>query len=993
MGKGSNTQSTSQSQTTSPGNPNAVAAYNRLFGISQGLEGNTWNPATAQQVAGLASPQQQALDAVSGGIASPYMAKAADYAQLGASPISGDQIANYQNPWTQQVIDATQNDFDVGNARQQSGVQGNARIQGSLGGDREAVAQALTAEAQQRTQAPVIANLRSQGYTTALGAAQNDAARQEQGASILGNLSQANIASLLGLGQVAQGQEQNVLNAASGNAAAQQAFPYQNLQFLTGINTALGGASGSTSTGNSATQGPTPNTWSQLAGLGLGAAAMIPGLNTGGRVPGYAGGGGIATPFSGGYIPQMQFQAQPLAASPMNMAQPQMPADGGFGSHMNDIKSMTQGFKGIIDGGKKAGAWARTTMGPESVSGSGESIPGFATMVNPEGMGGWGNYLSGMMPDASGLGSMGGLGSGLGGGMMSAGIEGLGGMAGGLSAGLSGIGAGLGSALAFLARGGAVKGYADGGDVADLINEYGPDVGDHVEGLEGGFGNARLATPILAPVAPSAPSAPIAGDGIAVPVRDIAQRQTAGTDYGTTAGWEPTVTHEPTPSMLGGPAPSAGIGIPAPITKAASGFLDRINPANWDDNTRAGVLQAGLGMMAAGHGGPGSFLQNVGEGGLKGAQAYQDLDKGAKHRAMEQQRIDQAAKELQMRADREALATLKAPYDIAHVSKQNELIDQQILEGKKKLVPIAYDYMGKPTAYAQYEPATGKFTPLNGGASGAPADTSMLTGEEFLATVPPGIRAKVKAMGDYEAAPLPGQRGAAVMNMVKQYNPEYQENTYSTRTALRKSYEGAGKQYQEMQAIGTVAGHLHDLMEKAEKLENVEGWGPLNAPANWVRGAWMGASQDPRIKGFNTTRQAVADELGKAYKGGVVSEGEVKAWKENISATSSPAELKEVVGTLNQLLASKRSTLEDGYKKVMGSTALPKDFTAESEKSRKKFQAIDAWAHGDKSADANAAVAPSRPNGVPGGSLYSPSRKMWKSPHGAMFDENGARVQ
>lgn len=40
-----------------------------------------------------------------------------------------------------------------------------------------------------------------------------------------------------------------------------------------------------------------------------------------------------------------------------------------------------------------------------------------------------------------------------------------------------------------------------------------------------------------------------------------------------------------------------------------------------------------------------------------------------------------------------------------------------------------------------------------------------------------------------------------------------------------------------------------------------------------------------------------------------------------------------------------------------------------------------------------APLAPMRPNNVPNGSAYSPSRKMWRTPDGKMFDESGKPVQ
>ena len=64
------------------------------------------------------------------------------YANQSAQDITGADIARYQSPYTQQVVDATQAQFNNQNAQQQSQLLGNAAAQNALGGDRAAVAQA-----------------------------------------------------------------------------------------------------------------------------------------------------------------------------------------------------------------------------------------------------------------------------------------------------------------------------------------------------------------------------------------------------------------------------------------------------------------------------------------------------------------------------------------------------------------------------------------------------------------------------------------------------------------------------------------------------------------------------------------------------------------------------------------------------------------------------------------------------------------------------------
>lgn len=88
--------------------------------------------------------------------------------QLTPTQFSAGQIGQYESPYTQQVVNATQAEFNNQNRQQQQAVEGNAISQGAFGGDREAVAQGITAGQQQLAQAPVIANLKNQGYAQAL---------------------------------------------------------------------------------------------------------------------------------------------------------------------------------------------------------------------------------------------------------------------------------------------------------------------------------------------------------------------------------------------------------------------------------------------------------------------------------------------------------------------------------------------------------------------------------------------------------------------------------------------------------------------------------------------------------------------------------------------------------------------------------------------------------------------------------------------------------
>jgi hypothetical protein len=432
-------ENTSTTEQTSGPSKQYQDAYAQILKKAQGIAKTPYNTATESQVAGFAAPQTQAFGQVQSnqGVYSPYLQQAGQYAQQGAAP-SYANVQSYMNPYQQSVIDTTQKQFDTQNARQLEQVHSGIASQyggANLGGSGRQVADALTREAQMNAQNPVIANLYSQNYNQALGASQADNTRSLQASQVASNLGgQAqqygynDINALLGIGGMQQGLQQAQYDTATANAQQKAAYPYQQLQWLSGISTGLGGASGTTSTGSQTTPGP--STGQQLLGAGLGAAAMF--LSTGGRV-GYEG-GGVVLPFpkAKSYIPEIDMSAAHGSGGPSpSLAQASGASHGGMGDLLSSYKQAHSALSGLGSLGQKM----RTTTDADS---------GWSTTVNPSGAGGWGNYLGNM---ASGLG--------------------------------------------FSHGGGVRPGYADGGDVTDLFDDgtgiYG-EAADNDDGLIPFFG-------------------------------------------------------------------------------------------------------------------------------------------------------------------------------------------------------------------------------------------------------------------------------------------------------------------------------------------------------------------------------------------------------------------------------------------------------------------------------------------------------------------------
>src|SRR5271154_1442026 len=136
MCKGSQTTSTS-----SQPNPQAAAAYSGLLTqagqVAQtpysAYPGELVAPVNQQQYAGVGNINQYAE------AAQPDLSTAGGLISGAAQPLTSQQIQNYQNPYTQDVVNATEAQFQNTNAQQQQQVLGNAVAQGALGGDRTAV--------------------------------------------------------------------------------------------------------------------------------------------------------------------------------------------------------------------------------------------------------------------------------------------------------------------------------------------------------------------------------------------------------------------------------------------------------------------------------------------------------------------------------------------------------------------------------------------------------------------------------------------------------------------------------------------------------------------------------------------------------------------------------------------------------------------------------------------------------------------------------------
>lgn len=275
MGKPSTNTVTQQSQP-----PAYVAnAFQNAVSQAQQVASTPYTPYSGLTVAPLTGNQYSAYDFAQNLPSSyqPYANKAQNYLQQATTPLYST-VGQYESPYINDVVNATEQQFNNQNAIQQNQVVGNAVAQGAWGGDRSAVAQGIVAGQQQANEAPVIAGLYNQGFQTALNANEAQNWLASQAASQEGQLGVNNtnteLAAIQGLantGSIEQGETQSELNVPYYQYLASQAYPFQTTGWLANIAEGLGAGAG----GTGSTTSPGASPISQALGLGIGGVGLL----------------------------------------------------------------------------------------------------------------------------------------------------------------------------------------------------------------------------------------------------------------------------------------------------------------------------------------------------------------------------------------------------------------------------------------------------------------------------------------------------------------------------------------------------------------------------------------------------------------------------------------------------------------------------------------------------------------------------------------------
>jgi len=890
--KGSNTTTTS---TTTAPNPEAMSLYQDILARARTAADTPYQSYSGQRVADLNSDQQSAFQTVrdAQGNYQPYLNQAAYSAGVGSSPITSTDIARYTNPWQNQVVNATMANLAETNEQQRQGLVGNAIASGAFGGDRAGVAQAELARQQGLANGQTLAGLQSQGFNTALGAAQADRSAAQAGASQYGNLAGLSMSlpfsganQLLQAGNQQQQQAQNELNVPYQNFLEQRSYPFQTTQWLAGVGTGVGSQMGGTSNGTQTS--PAPNLLNSIIGGGLALAGLK--LKDGGRVPTYAD-GGITIPYgaSVGWVPSIGIT--PGHAGP-NTTTPQA------------VKQQDDGSSKVVDN-------AVTLAGKMQDYFKSRNVP---TDIRPT------------VTDPSVIGDI----------------------ASGQWSGADPIFRGI------YARGGEVmnmvhrpvsKGiyvprhFADGGDVDDA---------DQSSGFGAmpfqGLNLSRLTWPWNSPASNDASSASDqdgdkTGTGDTIPL-PRPRPASLGQPVDDSAVQSKDVAAEATRNGFFNLTPEAKTAMIA----AGLGMMASKSPYVGVALGEGGLR--GLESYSAAQKAKGEQSIAKQKADLEAKKLAQQADQYASDLALRTRAQDEKGqmtdyqKELLKQNSLESSVKLRAPIKIGEtvggapimampqINQQTNSIDlypirpdgtisQNPLKpgdsirgvrptgdvGAGTDVPQASDTMAPPVEIrAQAAPA-----------SPSARDDGYL---DRIAKEDPAYAAKIKGIADYQISPnsfsIRNNRKERVLADVLQYDPTYDQRRFASTSQAIKSF-ATGKQGDNLRSFNVLIEHLDTLDNLGKALQNGDTQ-VLNSLRNTIKTSF-GYDAPPN---FEAGKLIVGDEIAKAVIGGQNAEADRRTLQAQLKAASSPAQLRGVIGAFKELMAGQVTGLRKQYEDATG---------------------------------------------------------------------------
>ena len=171
----------------------------------------------------------------------------------------------------------------------------------------------------------------------------------------------------------------------------------------------------------------------------------------------------------------------------------------------------------------------------------------------------------------------------------------------------------------------------------------------------------------------------------------------------------------------------------------------------------------------------------------------------------------------------------------------------------------------------------------------------------------------------------------------QQVDPTFDQTTWSGRVAGVKDF-ASGKSSEMVRSANQTLHHINGLLDSADALHNG------NYPAlNWAGNKLNEATGGGEPTSFVINAHAVADEMGKVFKGANLSDSEIHAWADNLSPNMSPAQQRAAVGKMTELLHGALDALDEKRVASIGQVAADKAGPIIKPEGQAVLKRIDAW--------------------------------------------------
>jgi hypothetical protein len=240
--------------------PESAARNRQLFNLGMGIFNTPFQAYTGQRIAGLTPEQILAKNTAKGLFSDSfsYDPRSELNTMFQDTPsLATTDLSNYQNPFTEQVIDNTLSDLDRARKIQLQSDQDAAIGQGAFGGSRSAILEAETNRNFADRAGDIASRLRSQGFDRATNLANLDINRGLQSdlyrSNILGNQladQYKSLGLLSGYGDKDQALKQAGLDFDFNEFIREYDDPYRRINMLTGVTSGMPSGTTTTSSNN-----------------------------------------------------------------------------------------------------------------------------------------------------------------------------------------------------------------------------------------------------------------------------------------------------------------------------------------------------------------------------------------------------------------------------------------------------------------------------------------------------------------------------------------------------------------------------------------------------------------------------------------------------------------------------------------------------------------------------------------------------------------------